>query len=119
MSRRRAGVLVCVAPLVIAAAATIGRLALLRNREPLPDSNRLVFHPTGRSVVPANLARRVQLLGQARAVQELVAEAHVCFADPNYEKKSPEWKYYYRAGKQPVEAARAFATSWLADVEKK
>lgn len=29
---------------------------------PLPDSNRLVFHPTGRGVVPANLARRVQLL---------------------------------------------------------
>ncbi len=41
------------------------------------------------------------------------------FADPNYEKKSLEWKYCYRAGKQPVETARAFATSWLADLEKK
>ena len=29
---------------------------------PVPDSNRLAFHPTGRSVVPAGGARRVQLL---------------------------------------------------------
>ncbi len=46
-------------------------------------------------------------------------QKHMCFADPNYENKPPEWKYYYRAGKQPVEAARAFATNWLADLEKK
>ena len=29
---------------------------------PIPESNRLAFHPTGRSVVPAGGARRVQLL---------------------------------------------------------
>jgi hypothetical protein len=44
---------------------------------------------------------------------------HSCFADPTYEKKSEEWKRLYRAGKEPVEAARAFATTWLRDVEKK
>jgi len=44
---------------------------------------------------------------------------HSCFADPTYEKKPAEWKRCYRAGKQPVDAARAFATTWLAELEKK
>ncbi len=43
---------------------------------------------------------------------------HSCFADPAYEKKPGEWKMFYRAGKQPVEAARSFATNWLRDLEK-
>ncbi len=41
-----------------------------------------------------------------------------CFANPNYEKKSVEWKACYRAGKPSLDAARAFATSWLGDLEK-
>jgi hypothetical protein len=36
------------------------------------------------------------------------------FADPRYEAKPDEWKVCYRAGKPVVDAARAFATSWLA-----
>jgi hypothetical protein len=40
------------------------------------------------------------------------------FADPQYEAKSSEWKMCYRAGKEPVEAARAFATEWLKLVGK-
>jgi hypothetical protein len=43
---------------------------------------------------------------------------HSCFADPAYEKKPPEWKRCYRAGKQPVDAARTFATTWLRQLEK-
>lgn len=35
------------------------------------------------------------------------------FAETRYEMKPAEWKYCYRAGKAPVEAARAFATAWL------
>jgi len=42
-----------------------------------------------------------------------------CFADPAYEQKPGDWKKLYRAGKEPVEAARAFATRWLADIEKR
>ncbi len=42
-----------------------------------------------------------------------------CFADPAYEGKPGDWKKLYRAGKEPVDAARAFATKWLADIEKK
>ena len=40
-----------------------------------------------------------------------------CFADPTYEKKPAEWKRCYRAGKQPVEAARTFAANWLRELE--
>ena len=35
------------------------------------------------------------------------------FADPKYEAKSGAWKLCYRAGKESVEAARAFAETWL------
>lgn len=41
------------------------------------------------------------------------------FADPQYESKPSEWKMCFRAGKQPVEAARAFATEWLNQITKK
>jgi hypothetical protein len=40
-----------------------------------------------------------------------------CIADPTYEKKPAEWKRCYRAGKQPVEAARTFAANWLRELE--
>ena len=42
-----------------------------------------------------------------------------CFADPTYEKKAAEWKRCYRAGKQPVEAARTFAANWVRELEAK
>ena len=35
------------------------------------------------------------------------------FANAAYEEKPPEWKLCYRAGREPVEAARAFASEWL------
>lgn len=35
------------------------------------------------------------------------------FANPEYEKKSAEWKMCYRAGKPVVEAAREEARKWL------
>jgi hypothetical protein len=36
------------------------------------------------------------------------------FAEESYERKPAQWKLCYRAGKEPVETARAFAKSWLA-----
>jgi hypothetical protein len=36
-----------------------------------------------------------------------------------YEAKTAEWKLCYRAGRAAVEAARAGATAWLRDLEKK
>ena len=41
------------------------------------------------------------------------------FADPQYEAKSGEWKLCYRAGRDAVQAARAFATQWLRQIEGK
>jgi hypothetical protein len=38
------------------------------------------------------------------------------FAETRYEMKPAEWKYCYRAGKAPVEAARSFATAWLKEL---
>jgi hypothetical protein len=38
------------------------------------------------------------------------------FADSRYERKPQEWKLAYRAGKEPVEKARAFAESWLKEL---
>ena len=38
------------------------------------------------------------------------------FAETRYEIKSAEWKYCYRAGKAPVEAARAFAQAWMKEL---
>lgn len=39
------------------------------------------------------------------------------FANAAYEDQSSEWKLCYRAGKEPVEKARAFATQWLAELK--
>ncbi|NTV46702.1 MAG: hypothetical protein HGB11_09365 [Chlorobiales bacterium] len=41
------------------------------------------------------------------------------FADPNYERKSSEWKLCYRAGKETVNAAREFSSSWLKELGAK
>ena len=40
------------------------------------------------------------------------------FADPQLEAKPSQWKRCYRAGKEPVEAARELATTWLKQLEK-
>ena len=39
------------------------------------------------------------------------------FANASYESKSSEWKLCYRAGREPVEKARAFASAWLAELK--
>ena len=39
------------------------------------------------------------------------------FVNPDYEKKSPQWKMCYRAGKDVVEAARVEAKAWLDELK--
>jgi hypothetical protein len=39
------------------------------------------------------------------------------FADPKLEEKPAEWKLCFRAGKPAVDAARAFAQTWLGEVQ--
>ena len=40
------------------------------------------------------------------------------FANDEYEQKPAEWKLCFRAGKEATGAARAFAGTWLAEIEK-
>jgi DNA-binding ferritin-like protein len=40
------------------------------------------------------------------------------FANPDYESRSPNWKLCFRAGKETVEAGRAFAKQWLGELNK-
>lgn len=39
------------------------------------------------------------------------------FVNPAYEKKDYQWKLYFRAGKEPVEAARKFGQGWLSELK--
>jgi hypothetical protein len=41
------------------------------------------------------------------------------FAREDYERKPPEWKICFRAGREATEAARAFAKDWLTELEGK
>lgn len=41
------------------------------------------------------------------------------FVNQEYEKKSPQWKMCYRAGKEVVEAARTEAQKWLDELNEK
>ena len=41
------------------------------------------------------------------------------FADAALEARPAEWKMLFRAGKPAVDAARAFAQKWLADLQAK
>jgi uncharacterized lipoprotein YmbA len=45
------------------------------------------------------------------------ASGRKVFASPAFEQKPKEWKLCFRAGKDACEAARAFATSWLAELK--
>ena len=41
------------------------------------------------------------------------------FADPQSEAQTSDWKLCYRAGREPVQAGRAFVGEWLSQLEKK
>jgi len=65
------------------------------------------------------VARRLQEFLQATSDVDFGAKlvagrgGKMVFANAAYEEKPSEWKLCYRAGREPVEAARAFAADWL------
>lgn len=74
---------------------------------------------------PANprtlVAQRLrQLLAESEGVAydaKLVKRGtKMVFANEAYESRSDEWKKCFRAGKEPVEKARALAKAWLAEL---
>jgi len=53
------------------------------------------------------------------AAKLIASGSKMRFANEDDEGKPAEWKICFRAGKEATEAARAFARSWLAELEKK
>jgi hypothetical protein len=53
------------------------------------------------------------------AAKLIASGSKMRFANEDYEGKPAEWKICFRAGKEATEAARAFARSWLTELEKK
>lgn len=49
---------------------------------------------------------------------KLVKKGLLFFENEDYEAKPASWKLCFRAGREAVAAARAFAESWLAELEK-
>jgi hypothetical protein len=50
---------------------------------------------------------------------ETLGDGSSRFADPQYESKPTDWKLCYRAGREPVAAARAFTQDWLNHLSSK
>jgi hypothetical protein len=73
-----------------------------------------------RALVAARLKAFLGACADVKYDAELVTvDRQQRFADPALERKPAEWKLCYRTGPEGVEAARAFATSWLADLSKR
>jgi hypothetical protein len=73
-----------------------------------------------RSLVAARLKAFLGACADVKYDAELVTvNREQRFADPALERKPAEWKLCYRTGPEGVAAARAFATSWLADLSKR
>lgn len=68
-------------------------------------------------------SRLRQFLAESATVDfdaELVTSGSVKkFRKSEYEAKSSQWKAMYRAGKEPVTAARTFANAWLDELKAK
>lgn len=79
------------------------------------------FAPTGREMVRRRLRQFLEESADVDWEAKLVrCGGKMCFANEQYEdEKSGEWKVCYRAGREPVEKARAFAKAWLAELERK
>lgn len=79
------------------------------------------YPATGREMVRRRLREFLQESADVDFNAKLVRKGNkMRFANEQYEdEKSGDWKLCYRAGKAPVEKARAFAKVWLAELEGK
>lgn len=69
------------------------------------------------------IARRLQLFLTVSADVDFTAKLEgsgtsKTFVNPAYQQKPSDWKMCYRAGKEPVDAARAAVTDWLKALPK-
>ena len=79
------------------------------------------YPATGREMVRRRLREFLQESADVDFNAKLVRKGNkMRFANEQYEdEKSGDWKLCYRAGKAPVEKARAFTKAWLAELEGK
>ncbi len=79
------------------------------------------YPPTGREMVKRRLREFLTESADVDYDAKLVRHGRkMRFVNEQYEhEKSGDWKLCYRAGKLPVEKARAFAKTWLAELEGK
>jgi hypothetical protein len=77
------------------------------------------YPATGREMVKRRLKEFLNESADVDFDAKLVRKgSKMRFANDTYEsEKSGEWKVCYRAGRQPVEKARAFAKTWLAELK--
>ena len=77
------------------------------------------FPATGREMVKRRLREFLQESANVDFDAKLVRrDGKMRFVSNQYEdEKSGEWKMCYRAGRLPVEKARAFAKTWLAELK--
>jgi len=72
------------------------------------------FPPTPKTLIARRLQEFLDMSKDVDFDAKLVpAGSKMRFADPRYEEKPPEWKLYYRAGRDVVAAAREVAQAWL------
>jgi hypothetical protein len=77
------------------------------------------YSATGREMVKRRLREFLQESANVDFNAKLVRRDNkMRFANEQYEDEtSDEWKFCYRAGRLPVEKARAFAKTWLAEMK--
>jgi hypothetical protein len=75
-------------------------------------------HPaTAQSAVALRLHTFLDTCGAVDFNAKLVGTGgSMRFVNPQYEQKPSDWKMCFRAGREPVEAAKAFATAWLKEI---
>jgi len=76
------------------------------------------YPPDLNALIEARLRAFLDLTADIDFDAKMVGDNGVqTFADPKLEQKSSEWKYCFRAGKPAVDAARAFAQTWLTELQ--
>jgi hypothetical protein len=77
------------------------------------------YPATGREMVKRRLREFLEESADVDYEAKLVRKGNkMRFANEQYaDEKSGEWKFCYRAGKAPVEKARAFARAWLTELK--
>jgi hypothetical protein len=76
------------------------------------------YPATGREMVRRRLREFLQESANVDFEAKLVRRGNkMRFVNEDYEGQSGEWKFCYRAGKLPVEKARAFSKAWLAELK--